>query len=336
VRRAAAVAPFVLLPGCTHGQEGTPGAWLNHASVALPPYVQRHVPRAEIAIQQWQLPSDNPWAAYSKLTLLSWLGAGDVDLQLPAVNALPGPQLAECAASRLARVGLPSDTMWVVDLRGAESVAFGAALSRWAYQPVSLALTFNNWPDQNEVVPAEETLAALIASEPQLPDPGTPGVPVFLLDSWRLAFASDVVMPDEHDNRYMLATGDLPDAGTLQSRGIHHVVYLVEDLSRIRVEEDDVHPILLGYQAAGMDVARADLRALCEPPAPVISPGTMTWGPSAWERWRFHFRCRIDERSTQASQQALLASSPGGFGGAQAAPLRLATGFSGSFHSFGG
>jgi hypothetical protein len=283
----------------------------------------------------WQLPSDNPWAAYSKMTLLAWLGTGDVDLTMPAVDRMPGAQLAECAASRLAQAGIPTDTAWIVDLRGAESVAFGAALSRWARQPVSLALTFNNWPDQNEVVPAEETLAALLASDPRLPEPGAPGIPVFLLDSWRLAYASEAVSAEQHDNRYMLSTADLPDPGTLENRGIHHVVYVVEDLERVQVEEDDVHPVLLGYQSAGIDVSRVDLGSLCEPLPPIVasSPGGW-WGPSGWESWRFRFRCRIRERSTQSSQQALLASSPGGFGGTHAAPLHLATGFSG--HGFSG
>jgi hypothetical protein len=38
-------------------------------------------------------------------------------------------QLAALAARRLAAAGVPEDTMWIVDLRGAAWVAFGARFS---------------------------------------------------------------------------------------------------------------------------------------------------------------------------------------------------------------
>ena len=47
--------------------------------------------------------------------------------ELPRVAELDVVIEAEQAARVVANVGLPEDTMWMVDLRGAASVAFGAA-----------------------------------------------------------------------------------------------------------------------------------------------------------------------------------------------------------------
>ena len=80
---------------------------------------------------------------------------------MPDINGLDVVRRAQAAASRLATQGVPPDTMWVIDLRGAASVAFGATLSQEASRPVAPVMTFNNWPADNEVVPAEQTLAAL-------------------------------------------------------------------------------------------------------------------------------------------------------------------------------
>jgi hypothetical protein len=70
---------------------------------------------------------------------------------------------------------------------------------------VSLVTTFNNWPADNELVPAEETLAALVTMQPNLgADDEAGACPVFLLDAWRLAYRDDEINDEVTDNRYML------------------------------------------------------------------------------------------------------------------------------------
>ena len=76
------------------------------------------------------LPSTSPWSRYEKLTLLTYLADVPVDATMPEVGGLAVVRQAEEAAARVAAAGVPKGTLWVVDLRGAASVAFGATLSQ--------------------------------------------------------------------------------------------------------------------------------------------------------------------------------------------------------------
>jgi hypothetical protein len=163
--------------------------------------------------------------------------------------------------------------MWVVDLPGAASVAFAAALSvsisDMSLQPIAPILTFNNWPAANELIPAEETLSALVAMQPRTPSAEEYAVPVFLLDAWRLAYSDVEPAPQAFDNRYMLTASDMPDGATLLARGISQVLYVVDDLASTPTEEDDLQQIFLSYQALGVQVVMVDLawlRSLAGPP----------------------------------------------------------------------
>src|SRR6185312_5848924 len=145
-------------------------------------------------------------------TLLTYLADTPVTATMPDVRALDVVSRAEAAAARVAASGVPADTMWIVDLRGAASVAFGATLSRESFHPVSPVLTFNNWPAENEVVPAEQTLSALVSMAPRvLPAGEVAAAPVFLLDAWRLALQNSTPDPSAVDNRYILLSSDFPD-----------------------------------------------------------------------------------------------------------------------------
>src|SRR5207248_513732 len=132
--------------------------------------------------------------------------------------------------------------LWVVDLRGAASCAFASTMSQQSLEPVAPVITFNNWPADNELVPADETLAGALAFTPKLPDADAKSAhPVFVLDSWRLAYRFDEPASDIYDNRYIITSADLPDPETLKAQGIRRVVYVVEDLDDAEVEEDDLH-----------------------------------------------------------------------------------------------
>jgi hypothetical protein len=123
-------------------------------------------------------------------------------------------------------------------------------------------MTFNNWPADNESIPAEETLSALVTMQPRLPAGRQPSVPVFMLDAWRLAYRYDHPDDETTDNRYMLTSSDLPDGATLRARGIDRVLYVVESLEGAQLEEDDLHQTFLDYQAMGITTSIVDLAQL--------------------------------------------------------------------------
>src|SRR5262249_23495966 len=150
-----------------------------------PPVHRVPLPGQEEALAQWQLPSSSPWAPYEKLTLLTALDASRSFDDMPDVMMLEAVQRAARAAANVAQGGLPADTLGIVDGRGGASVPFGALLPRNARESVACIPPFNNWPAEEELVPAEETLAAMVALPPRLaPEGGPPARPVFLLDSW--------------------------------------------------------------------------------------------------------------------------------------------------------
>jgi hypothetical protein len=197
---------------------------------------------------------------------------------LPDVQTLDVVASAERAAWNVARAGLPEDTLWVLDLRGAASCAFAARLSRQSAEPVAAVVTFNNWPAEDSLVPADETLAGLLAFPPKLaPADAKVAHPVFLLDSWRLAFRFDTPGDAVYDNRYMLMPGDLPDAATLRSQGITRVVYVVEDLDDAEVEEDDLNATFRAWQSAGLGMHLVDLAFLAELPGPPEGSWRADW-----------------------------------------------------------
>lgn len=322
MRRRHALGPLLLFSGsCVTGPytqstnflaraEDVPGA----RSVLLPPFTD--------AYAAWQLPPQNPWARYHKATLLASLEDTPTEGLLPDVSELEIVRRAREAGAVLALAGLPADTMWVLDLRGAAAVALGTTLSHQAQAPVSLVLTFNNWPAPEELVPAEETLSALVSMRPRPPDPFAAGSrPVFLLDAWRLAYRE--AQPDDEvfDNRYVLNAGDLPGPEVLRLQGIRQVVYVIESRGEDTVEEDDLHAVFLAYQQAGITLALVDLSDLLQ-----LADGTP---PQPW-LGRHGLYVRL--RSTLLGSPSFYARAHGGFGGPHARPSHFGHfGFGGGF-----
>lgn len=230
--------------------------------VALPP-------SAELA-RSWQVPSEIAWSRYGKGTLMAAADPIGPTATLPDVRTLDVVAQAENAATNVARGGLPESTIWIVDLRGAASCAFAARLSNESREPVASVVTFNNWPAPESVVPADETLAGLITFTPKLPPADAKTAhPLFLLDSWRLAYRFDSPGGDVYDNRYILMQSDLPDLETLRTQGITRVVYVVEDLDDAEVEEDDLNATFRAWQAGGLGIHMVDLDFLAHVAAPV-------------------------------------------------------------------
>lgn len=328
--RPKVFAPLALLASsCATARP--PSAEFFARAEQIPSPHQLLLPSAARAFAAWQLPAEDPWARYSKWTLLASLGEDAAPGQLPDVRSLQIVRRAEQAGALVAAAGLPPDTLWIVDLRGAASAAFGNAISHNASQPVSLVLTFNNWPAEREIVPAEETLSALVTLRPRLPEAGISGTrPVFLLDAWRLAFRD--ADPDEEavDNRYYLTSSDLPDPDTLARHGIRQVVYLTETLgsdSEPITEEDDLNEPFLRYAQSGINIALLGLDDLLgERPAP--QPVIRTYGGGGSYRY-FHY-CRMytpRHRHTVIASPHFYQRAHGGFGGPRARPR-----FHGIFH----
>jgi hypothetical protein len=223
---------------------------------------------------------------------------------------------------------LPSEALWIVDMRGAASVAFGATLSRLAREATAPVVTFNNWPAQDEMIPAEETLAALVTMSPRMPgETETSAAPVFLLDSWRLAWREDEPAYDVTDNRYMLDAASFPSSEELRIRKIRHVLYVVESLDDAEFEEDDVHASARSWQASGITFHMIDLATL-----------ERLQNPVPWEALLQDTLMEVVARDTIVLDTTFYARSQGGFGGTRGtpSPFRYGGSYRGTGHGGGG
>jgi hypothetical protein len=311
--------PVAFLSGCL----ARPLAWVAPEPTPLyeppppPGEVQVQVPAAERALARWTLPPTSPWSLYSKPTLFTAFDAnvsgrhGPLRARLPDVRRMPEVAQATRAATELAAAGVPPGTLWLVDLHGAASVAFGATLSQRSAAPIAPVLTFNNWPDPDELIPAEEPLAALLAFPPRLPRADVPAIPVFLLDHWRLVFHVADVEDEDVDNRYRLYPGDLPTPNELKDHGITQVVYLVASRAATVQEEDDLNTRLSDYSAAGIELYLIDLDDLED-----LGRRHWEWAPAELD----HLRLSVVERPLIMDEPDLYRGSPGGFGGVHAVP----------------
>jgi len=331
MRRVLGFIPLALLGAGCSLRPWTPSVSVAFWAEDVPASRTTSLPGSAALSRAWQLPPGNPWGAWSKGTLISAVEPLGATADLPDVRRLEVIGQAQAAATHLAKVGLPVDTLWIVDLRGAASCAFASALSRDSREPISPVVTFNNWPAANGLVPADETLAGLLAFPPTLPPADVATHPVVLLDSWRLAYRFDSPGDDTYDNRYMLMPGDLPDAATLHARGITRVVYVVEDLDDAEVEEDDLHASFRAYQAAGIGIHMVDLPFLSTAPSPVAGSWQVDWAARLAPRTTW-----VRERYTLVDDPFFYARASAGFGLARGRPF-LGPGFhSGGSRGSGG
>jgi hypothetical protein len=260
VKARIGLVPVALLGAGCSLRPWTPSVSVAYWSEDVPAARDYDVPTSIELARAWQLPAELPWSRYMKQTLVSSVDPMKGKATLPDVRQLEVVGEAEAAAAQLARVGLPVDTLWILDLRGAASCAFVSRLSRESKEPIAPVITFNNWPATESIVPADESLAGLLAFPPKLPPPEARNAhPFFVLDSWRLAYRFDDPGDGTFDNRYMLMPGDLPDAATLQAQGITRIVYVVEDLDDAEVEEDDLHASFRAWQGSGIAIHLVDL-----------------------------------------------------------------------------
>lgn len=323
MRRVLGVSVALLAAGCGL-RPWTPSVSVAFWAEDVPERREMALPRAAELARAWHVPADVAWSRWSKGTLMAALDPMGGTATLPDVRTLDVVAKADAAAANVARAGLPQDTLWLLDLRGAASCAFASRLTHDAREPVAAVVTFNNWPAVESVVPADETLAALLAFRPKLlPDDAKTAHPVFLLDSWRLAYRFDKPDDETYDNRYMLMPGDLPDVETLRAQGITRVVYVVEDLDDAEVEEDDLHASFRAWQDAGLGIHMVDLAFLKDAPAPVQGMWRVDWAARLAPRSHW-----VRERYTLVDDPIFYSRARAGFGFAFGYPL-LGPGFYG-------
>ena len=198
-------------------------------------------------------PAAAEWRPFFVPTLIQALGQPTLK---PRVMPVFGHEMQEAygrgesiGRDLLAATESPRSTLVVADLPGRQSVALAAGLASAAH----VVTTFDNWPHPLGVVPAAETLGALLyyagdleARKGSVPA-GSPAV--FMLDANRLARFND---PDtQFDNRYLAR---LPDAAALKARGVRTVLYVVRDRS-VEREADDLNDLFVAYRQAGIQVA---------------------------------------------------------------------------------
>ncbi|MEZ4260958.1 MAG: hypothetical protein R3B36_17915 [Polyangiaceae bacterium] len=310
LRRQLGLAQLALLSTACSLRPWTPSVSVAYFTEDVPATRAVRLPRGSDLASAWMLPASDPWAAWSKPTIFGAVDAMGGHAELPDVRSLEAVSSAERAASHLARVGLPADTLWILDLRGAASCAFAARLTRESREPVSPIVTFNNWPSDASVVPADETLAGLLSFTPRLPPEGVRAThPMLLLDAWRLAYRFDDPGAGVYDNRYMLAPTDVPSAAQLHARGITRVVYVVEDLDDAEVEEDDLHASFRAWQAAGLGIHMVDLAFLAQVPAPVGGQWPVDWALRLSPRTHW-----VRERYTLVDDPVFYMRARAGFG----------------------
>lgn len=207
------------------------------------------------------------WQPFYLPTLASSLLAPDATelrAKIPFVNS-PAMQNAfvrgQALADVIAFAEAPERWLVVVDLPGPLSVAFAAGLAKRA-TPVCM---FGNWPHPRGVVPAHETLAALLFHRPQLAASPREGAlaTVFVLDRSRLNSYDNAF--ELFDNRYVV---QLPPATALN--GIERVLYVVPGSGQADQDRelDDLSATFVAWRSVGITVrmvGAADFQPSTEP-----------------------------------------------------------------------
>lgn len=210
-------------------------------------------------------PADPAWVPIYRPTLFQAFGAPaaeDFVRQFRLVSTTSMQRaFAQGAAVRelIEMLEQPREWALIVDLPGPDSAAFTAGLSP-AVTPVFL---FGNWPHPRGVVPAHQTLGAVMHYRSRLlpAKDGAVRPAAMVLDRDRLRPYRNE--PDRFDNRYAAV---LPSAGQLQQLGVEQLLYVVPENAEER-ELDDLNERFVEYRAAGIEVRMLGLKDLLPAPA---------------------------------------------------------------------
>ncbi len=201
-------------------------------------------------------PVREEWRPYFVPTLLQSLNQPTLNERMRPIHT---PEMAEAYARTgalrelLAQTPDAGRTMVIADLPGPMSVAVGAAMADVA----TVVPLFDNWPHPLGVVPAHETLGAMIYYAREIESKrgrvGERPPTLFLLDSRRLTPYADA--DNQFDNRWMAR---VPLSDELRQRGIEQVIYLVRDGS-YATELDDLNDEFVNWEKNGIKVRMLQL-----------------------------------------------------------------------------
>jgi hypothetical protein len=238
--------------------------------------------RSDDAYGVWA-PAESPWSPWVKPVLFAseqdWDPSGDPEL---AVVETPRWLIvvregAHYRDAGRATASTDTTTAFVIDLPGAEGVAWGVALARSGWRPVPLynAVTgprplMTTMPTApmapvdpfgaplfpplltTALVDVWGILGAMRRATAILPDLTLPRArpPVFLLDANR-RLGEGFASPGRFDNRSISLPTDFPSAVFLRARGIERVVLVQR--SGLDAQEDLAHT-LLAWQEGGLSI----------------------------------------------------------------------------------
>ncbi len=196
-------------------------------------------------------PRAEAWRPFFVPTLLQSLTQSTLAMRIQPFHSTEMDEArrqAEGLRSLLQQAPDAGRTMIVADLPGPLSMSVGAALSDVA----TIVPMFDNWPHPHGVVPAHETLGAMIYYAREIEGKRASlaaSAPVLLtLDSRRLSPYTDSAVT--FDNRYL---AKMPEAGQLRERGIERAIYLVKDEVQ-QNELDDLNEEMVAWERGGIDV----------------------------------------------------------------------------------
>lgn len=211
--------------------------------------------------QVWA-PENATWSKWAKPVLFSFMEWSFSDQPPP-----PAPTIADCLPPAADRVAL------VIDLPGAESVAWGLALANRGYRPVPLfnavPIPVGDRPDfastgPNVVAVDVRPIIAELrrASEPLAQLPLVPEAPpAFLLDAHRAGNGA-TIGPGQFDNRSISFTTDFPSANFLFAHGIQRALVIQRLGDR---PQPDLAHTLLRWQEAGLRLEILGLESVIRP-----------------------------------------------------------------------
>lgn len=235
-------------------------------------------------------PRQPAWQPWFVRTLLRVPQTDPAPWQTPraSVGDAATREAALALAEAFATVDSPPDTALVLDLPGPQSVAAAGALCD-RFEPV---FTFDNIPDGAGVVPAQDTLGAVLYWLPRLQRgaaarEGKTCAPMFVLDAARLnPYRNEA---DRFDNRYR---AKLPTAEALKAAGIARVLYVRPETGAVQ-DSDDLNETLVAWREAGVEVKALGLSALAPVAAPAAdpTPGAPSTPPAGTESTHVYHHC---------------------------------------------
>lgn len=151
-------------------------------------------------------------------------------------------------ANTIARSEKHNNTLVILDLEGAKSVAAAAGMAS-LFAPV---LHLDNWPHPKGVVPSQDALGSMLYFAREFEDIATKrpadAAPVLVLDRDRLKDAT--IGPDTFDNRYGIG---LPSHDDIKRAGIEQILYVVPNAS-VTQELDDLNEDFAVFAEVGLPV----------------------------------------------------------------------------------